>query len=207
MTRLLPLALWACGSSGPVSITSVSIEPMHPITTTTLTCAATAADMPAERVRHMVAYRWRVDDRELPVTQDKLSGIWLQKGQQIICEVLAGDGIAERRPVQSLPVTIGNVAPTIDSVHLIPHYPGDGNSAPDSVSVDVYGWFDLDGDPQSLSYAWTVNGTLVPDAVAAHFDLSELAADDVLEVRVTPSDGDDSGTPLTHALILTQPEP
>jgi cyclophilin family peptidyl-prolyl cis-trans isomerase len=100
----------------------------------------------------------------------------------------------------TFPVSIDNLAPSA-TVRLSPLAP-----LADATLTATATTRDLDGDAVTLSYVWTVNGSVVQEtedttALTDTFDLSDLATPpqpgDIVRVAVTPNDGEEDGTTRT----------
>src|SRR2546430_9581378 len=100
-------------------------------------------------------------------------------------------------------VRVVNSAPVIDSVVLTPSTPRTNDVLTATVTAH-----DVDGDPITLSYEWSRNGTVIVAATSPTLDLSVPGRgdrDDFITVRVTASDGRQSSSATASAAIADTP--
>ncbi|BCM88801.1 hypothetical protein IAD21_00643 [Abditibacteriota bacterium] len=107
-------------NSAPV-IASVTLTPIHPLTNDTLTAIVEASDVDGATPTY--SYVWKrkngaviAADYNYKKTLDLSQPGVGDDGDTITCTVTANDGSTDSTPVTSAPVTIGNLAPTVDSV-------------------------------------------------------------------------------------------
>ncbi|MBQ70877.1 MAG: hypothetical protein CMA65_05240 [Euryarchaeota archaeon] len=100
--------------------------------------------------------------------------------------------------------TTANTAPTITGLSITPQLPVTSDTL-----VASYTFNDADGDQESgTTYAWKLNGSLVPSLTASTVDFSQTAKHQSWTVEVTPSDGIDTGqiaTSSTTTIANTPP--
>ena len=104
------------------------------------------------------------------------------------------DGINNSQP-SYITVHVVNRAPVV-AVTLMPAIPR--RNDPISAVVNAS---DPDGDPITLSYAWTRNGTVVPSATGSAYALGNQAKNDTISVTVTASDGTTTTTGSAGVVI------
>ena len=101
-------------------------------------------------------------------------------------------------------ISLGNRAPVITSLTLIPSAPrtNDTLSAEASASDPDFPERPGAGQALTLTYEWLRNGVVVPGQAGSTFDLSQLGdRGDTITVRVTASDGDLSSSATTSVVI------
>ncbi|MDP2310174.1 MAG: hypothetical protein Q8P18_29420 [Pseudomonadota bacterium] len=96
-----------------------------------------------------------------------------------------------------------NRAPTAPQIVLSPPAPDAGE---DFAVVIVKPSIDLDGDPVTYSYGWTLDGVPV-DLTGVEVSGATTVQDQVWEVTVTPTDGTDAGPPSVASAVLGNAAP
>ena len=141
-------------------------------------------------------YSWFVNGIEIGRTTRTLESLYFVKGDQVHCVVTPYDGSEYGLAVESESMTIRNTPPTIIDASL--NFTGPRPDKHSSLSIDMTGFDDRDGDPPDLfnfAYEWMVNGN--PVGTDPTFDLAPYDRGDVVRCVVTPYDGTDFGAPVT----------
>ncbi|MFH1464993.1 MAG: hypothetical protein ABIO70_11470 [Pseudomonadota bacterium] len=100
----------------------------------------------------------------------------------------------------SASVSVENSAPSVASVSISPS----PAYAADTLTCAWSGFLDPDGDADASSAAWTVGGV----ATGSGTTLSgAFSGGDLVVCTVTPSDGADSGTPVSGSLVISNTPP
>lgn len=123
----------------------------------------------------------------------------LQKGELWQVVVTPSDGFVDGNPVSSEVAEVGNTPPEVSGVTLSPD-PGYESS---TLSCDVTGAADPDGDDVDLDYSWTVDGSRA-SAATPTLDGGSFSRGDSVSCTVTPTDGDDDGTALTSNTVTIE---
>jgi alpha-tubulin suppressor-like RCC1 family protein len=175
---------------GAPSIASVTISPDPATADDSLTCSYSGfVDPDGDGDASVI--EWIFDglvaasgaDLTLPIQRDE---VWT-------CRVTPGDGWLFGSPV-SESITISNRPPSCSAVQITPTPLQAGQSLSCS-----YLYEDADGDSDASIVEWLVEGV----SVAAGTTLSSgFERDQEVQCRVTPSDGDDSGTDCTATEIV-----
>ncbi len=97
-------------------------------------------------------------------------------------------------------VHVKNFAPTVSGLKLTPAAP----KRNDAISATAVAG-DPDGDPLAVTYAWTRNGTAVPQVTGAAYPPGNQAKGEVIAVSVTASDGELSTTASASSTIADSP--
>lgn len=140
-------------------------------------------------------YSWFVNTVEIGITSSSLGSDNFVKGDTVYCIVTPYDGSTYGLPDQSDTVTITNTPPAILDASL--NYTGSIPDKHSTLSIDMSGYEDLDGDLPDLgafAYQWFVND--VPAGTDPTLDLAGYDRGDVIYCVVTPSDGTDFGIPV-----------
>ncbi|BCM88800.1 hypothetical protein IAD21_00642 [Abditibacteriota bacterium] len=106
------------GNTAPV-VTTVAITPSAPLTSDTLTANVTATDADVTDGVDTLTYIyvWKKGANVIAgQSSSTLPASQTEDGDSITVTVTANDGTTDSAPVTSDPVTIGNLAPTVDSV-------------------------------------------------------------------------------------------
>jgi len=178
----------------PGSISSVSLSPSSFGEGDTVTCVPAGWSDPDGDPAGYV-YQWKVNGSTLSSSASTLTGSDFDKGDNVQCIVTPNDGDDLGTPVSSTVVTVGNSAPELASAAIAPTSPKEG----DTLTVTLGAATDADGDPISYTYRWFAGSSVVgtgPTLTGSSFDKG-----DVLKVEVTPTDGIDTGTPVTSATV------
>ena len=179
------------GNGAPV-VDSVAIAPAQPRTNDTLTATVVAHDPDGDPLTF--AYQWMRNGTDLAgatsVSLDLSVAGHGDRGDAIAVRVTASDGSLTSAPVTSTAVIIQDTAP-VASVSLSPTSP-----TTNTVLVATANASDADGDPLTLTYAWSVNGivkrTTVTAAPTDTFDLGQPGngnKGDLVTVDLVASDG------------------
>jgi autotransporter-associated beta strand protein len=216
----------ASGISGAVASSSVTIvnspptaavvlTPANPTAVSTLTATVTAADDDHDPLSF--SYVWKQNgtvvrsDSGTSSTTDTLdlSGLdGLKANDVITVEVVPSDGTASG-VMATDHVVVGIVAPTA-TVRLAP-----ANPTTNQVLTATATASDQSGHPVTLTYVWTVNGTVVQTtsntaALTDAFDLSAAGhgdKGDVVAVTVTPNNGILDGAPADDSITVANSPP
>jgi len=172
------------------SIGSVNLGPDPAYTSSTVVCSPqgwndTDGDLPG------YFYEWLVNAQPIQgETSATLDGTFFTKKQKIYCNVTPFDGEKSGNPVLSNPVTISNSPPKISSVDLTPQF---GNKY-GVYTCAAKGVVDDDNDPIQFQTEWLLNGEVVEGASDTTFESDAMVPGDVLRCRVSPYDGENTGT-------------
>ncbi len=148
----------------PPSLT-VRLSPLEPTPEATLTCEAEAADLDGDLAS--LDLQWRVDGAEVPASSVGADGsttldAGLSRGALVECVATAVDGLGL---TASATAAFGaeNRPPVTPSVSISPASPDPADPLRCATTAPAA---DPDGDPVSLSYAWTVDGAPYSGAIA-----------------------------------------
>jgi hypothetical protein len=182
----------------PPSITDVTISPSRPGVADTLTCTASGfSDDDGDS--DVSTWSWTIAGAQVG-TDTTLSGGFSQE-DEVTCTVTPGDGDTEGTALSDT-VIIENTAPEVTSVSLSPSSVATNDTLTATVSAD-----DADGDTITLTYVWRVDGSAVSETSASLDGSVFFDKGQQITVQVTPSDGDDDGTPLTSSPITVSNTP
>jgi hypothetical protein len=169
--------------------TGARIDPATATEASTLTCLPEGWE-DADGDPEAWTYTWSVNGAEIATTAT-LDGTLFGRGDTVRCTATPFDGEESGSAVTSAPLTIANTAPVLASATLSTTAPAEA----DTLSVTLGAATDADGDAVTYAYAWVVNGATVATGSTlsgAHFDKG-----DTVHVVVTPTDGTDTGAPVT----------
>ncbi len=142
------------------------------------------------------AYAWTVDGAASTAsTSGTLGSSATSKGELWEVTVTPSDSHSTGASA-SASATIGNSAPVMSSVAIAPTTAYTDSTLAASVSAT-----DLDGDTVSFDYSWTVDGSFVYSGGASLDGAIYFDKHDSVEVTVTPSDGDDSGSAMSSSAL------
>jgi alpha-tubulin suppressor-like RCC1 family protein len=180
------------------SITDLSISPINPVAGDTLSCSYTQSD--ADQDPDESTIKWKVNNTEIPnETSATLTGNF-SGGDSVKCVVTPNDGSGENFPNESVSVTIGNTAPSIDSVSISP----EPAYVTDTLECSYSGFSDVDGDADASTYKWQIKGAT--SGSSSSLTGGFVKGDEVI-CKVTPSDGTDTGTKVNASLVISNTAP
>ncbi len=172
----------------PIATVSVSLE--TPLSTESVSAAAETSDADDDAVE--VSFVWTVEgDSDRKIDGEELSSDETTKGEVWTVTVTPKDDEEDGEPATAS-VSIENVAPVVDSLELHP-----GDAFEDSTLEAVVETSDEDEDTVTLSYAWTVDGSVLPDATDRLLFHEQFDKHSVVSVTVTPNDGFVDGDSVT----------
>ncbi len=177
------------------SLDSATLSPDPAYEADTVVCTpGTATDEDGDSVSY--SYAWTLDGGSISATGNSLTGADFDKGDAVACTITPNDGTDDGDPVTTADLTISNTAPSVGSATISPS----PATVSDLLSVSMTGWSDDDGDTESYLYQWFVNSSPVTGETLGTFT-GGFVRGDVVEVVVTPWDGEDSGTPITSSAL------
>jgi len=183
-------------SNSVAAVSDVAISPASPATSSTLSCSYAWSDADGDPDQSTLA--WDINGVAAG-TGPTLSGDFVV-GDAVRCTVTPDDGEATATP-GSASVTIGNTAPTVDSLALSP-----STATTNTTLSVVVSTSDADGDSVSLSYVWRVHGTPVSTA-ATLSGLTAFDKGDTVQVTVTPDDGMAAGAAASTSTTVQNTAP
>ena len=138
-------------NTAPV-LDGVTLNPSEPGSADTLSCDADAAtDADGDTIT--LVYSWLINGVDAGISEATLTGSF-EVGDLVSCTITPSDGTDFGTTVASDTVEIVNAAPSIEAVTISPSVAVVG----DSLECTWSGFSDPDGDPDSSSLAWEING-------------------------------------------------
>jgi hypothetical protein len=197
-TGLAGEATITVGNSAP-AITGATLGPDPASESDTLTCTPVGeSDADGDVVSFV--YAWLVSGVDPGTSDSTLTGSHFDRGDTVSCTITPSDGTDAGASVASNTVTIGNSAPSVTSATIGP----DPAFAGDTLVCSYSGYYDGDGDPDASTIAWTVGGTAVGSGASLSY---AIVGGDAVLCTVTPSDGTDTGTDVSAALLVSNSAP
>ena len=183
------------GNSAP-SVASVNVSPSSAVAGDTLMCSyAGYSDSDGDPDSSL--FSWDIDGVTAGIGPI-LSGGFV-RGETVTCTVTPFDGMSSGAPMTDS-LVIGNTPPSIASVAISPDRPGPG----DTLTCSHAGFYDVDGDGDSSTFAWTVGGVTIGTGRTVS---SGYSRDDVVTCTVTPGDGIDTGSPRSASVSIGNSAP
>ena len=184
---------------------SVDLSPDTPTKHDTLSCTASGISDPDDDSTTLT-FTWTVEGSPIPAsstsgTLSTLAGVFLA-GQIVACQAGVIDGKGGT-VTDTASVEIGNTAPEVTSVTLIPTelYTNDTVSAVATTT-------DTDGDELTLTYAFSVNGDVVQDGSSSSLSgVSYFDKGDTVSVVATADDGTDVDTRTSDSVTVLNTPP
>ena len=177
---------------------SVSITPQPAKTSDDLVAQATGSVDP-EGSGVTYNYAWFVDQAATSFTTATIPFANTSKGQEWLVQVTPNDGMGLGMYGEAS-ITISNQAPELTSVSITPTAP----STQDTLNCS-YVANDADGDPVSVTYTWYEGSNLL--ASTSSTLEGPFLSGDVLTCRVTPSDGEDTGSFVESSVVISNTAP
>lgn len=175
------------------TLTSLTIGPADPRTGTVIEpTLGDLVDPDGDDVR--VRYQWTVDGADRG-TGSTLPGNRFVGGQAIVLTVTLNDGTDDGLPVVSNTLNAANTPPVISEVVLTPASPDTSEDVVATVTAA-----DADGDAYTLSFEWTVDGSVVAETSDTLSGEDDFDKHDSIVVTVIATDTED-GTPFTSETI------
>ena len=186
-------------SGSPPSITSVAINPGQGDATTPFDCVPSGwSDPDGDPESYLFA--WFVNGNQV-ASSANLAGMF-GRGDTVVCAATPMDASTQGAQLFSPMLVVGNAAPSLVSASISPTAGGE-----DTVfTCSPAGAQDVDGDPVSFTWAWTVNG--VPTGASQTIDGNDFDKGDTIVCSATPSDGTDSGpTVVSGSVVVSNTAP
>ncbi len=179
----------------PPALDAVVIEPDPAFTDTTLVARTVGLDdLDGDDIT--LNFDWYVDGTLAQSgAEDTLGPDLFVKHQAVHVEVTPTDGTDDGDPVTSDTITIRNTPPILGSATITPT-PIRTRTDATCVPAD---YADVDGDPATYAYEWTVNGRV--GGRSATLGWASQKRGDVLVCTITPNDGEEDGAPVASAPV------
>lgn len=176
------------------TLTSLQIQPTTPNAGAPLWVSYNAQDANGDALETTI--EWQRNGAVVGNTQSL--NITTARNDRISVTVTVSDGRG-LTATATTSVTVGNPGPTL-TLTLAPPTP---NGAVDLVAMPNV--FEPDGDPVTLTYEWSSNGTVIANQTAAVLPASETIRGQTISVRVTASDGTSTVEATASVIIVDAP--
>ena len=187
------------GNTPPV-LADVTLSPDPAYEADTLSCDPGMVSDADGAVLFDYAYAWQVNGVDVVETSYALDGDAFDRDDEVVCFITPNDGVDDGDAVESNAVVISNTPPDITDVEITPSTP----TFTDTLMCSYSGYADDDGDADSSTYSWTVDGT----ELATTSTLSSgFVTGDTVVCTVTPYDGDDAGTAISASVTIENTAP
>jgi hypothetical protein len=177
------------------AVSSVDITPANPFASDDLSCTYSFTDPDSDPDQSGI--NWFIGGAVVG-TGPVLSAAVAVNGDTVICEVTAFDGSATGN-TDSASVVIGNSIPVASSVFISPN-----PAFKEDPLTCNYSFTDPDNGPDSSSFEWKVNGSLVGSTNTLS---GAFSGGDIVTCIVTPNDGTNSGTPVAATILISNTAP
>ena len=177
------------------TVTAVAIDPSAAVAGDTLTCTWTFEDADGDSDQSTV--NWTLNGETAGV--GSTLSTTLARDDMVTCTVTPNDGTDTGSP-SSASLTVSNSAPTVSTVTISPTNP----SIDDALGCTWSGFSDPDGDSDSSSLAWTINGDSAGTSEAL---ASGYVGGDTVTCTVTPSDGLTTGDVVSDDVTIDNTPP
>jgi len=180
------------GNSLPV-ISSVTISPTSSIGTgDRVSCFASVSDVDGDDVT--ITYRWLNGETVVANSSElDIDLVMFSPGDTMTCTAAVDDGSGGMASASDSKVLV-NTVPAINSVSLSPNSPVSGDELTCS-----WLFYDVDGDSDSSSIIWKVNGVAISSTALTYTAVS--SGDEVI-CEITPNDGELSGVAASSVMVV-----
>ena len=175
-------------------VSEVQINPDPALATDMLICTWTFSD---ETGGDDSLATWAIDGTDVATGPTLASGH--VHGDLVTCTVVPSDGVLTGEGLSD-ELVVSNSAPSIDGVAIVPAAPT--ASAP--LECTYSGFFDADGESDVSEMVWTLGGVEVGTGPIL---ASGYVRGDAVTCTVTPSDGTDTGAPLSASVVIENSPP
>lgn len=198
-------ALLTIGNSPP-ALTGCSITPSSPLGDDELTAVPSGwSDYDGDPEDH--TYNWLVKEGTNWIDAGVITATYpasaTERDQILKVECIPFDGYEEGASVTSSSVQIGNSVPSIGSCSITPGSPDTDNK----LTANPSGLDDSDNDPVSVTYEWSVNGSIQNGVTGNTLNKSKTLKGDVVDVYCTPNDGIVDGTGASSSVTIGNSAP
>jgi hypothetical protein len=178
------------------SIPSALISPPDAVYGTTLLCSwATFLD--ADDDPDLSTVTWTIDG--FPAGTGTVLAEGFTGGQTVACTITPYDGEETGTPIETS-IVIGNTPPSIGHVNVSPN----PAYAASTLLCNWTGFADVDSDADVSTASWTINGVSAGSGTSLS---GGFVDDDVVECTVVPSDGTETGTPVSGSREVSNTAP
>jgi hypothetical protein len=167
---------------------TLGISPEEPLSDEDIVVTATEEDPDGDAVQ--LDWTWTRNGVETAYTGATIPAVETQRWETWQVTVLPYDGAEYGEPAIAS-VVIGNAPPVVESVSLEP-----AEAYEDTLLEASAVASDFEGDLWGMSYAWYVDGDLVPDVSSATLDGTWFDKHQQVQVQVTVSDPYESAEPV-----------
>jgi hypothetical protein len=184
-------------SNAPPTIVSCDVTPASPGVADDLTASASGIT-DAEGDTVTISYYWLIDYADgngfinIGVLTSTLSYLLTEQGYTIKAVCAPDDGIDTGDEVESAVISLGNSPPSITSCDIGPAAP----TSVDDLTASYSGYYDPNGDPETVFYTWYLNGVEDTSVTDATYPSANTARTDKVMVSCEPYDGEDYGAPV-----------
>ncbi len=174
-------------------VDGVELSPAEPLTTEDVVATVTVSDEDLDEIDLDIT--WYRDGEATSYVDETLPAEATARGEVWTVEVVPSDDDESGETV-SVDVSIENTAPVVTAVTLSPSEPRVADTITALVDAD-----DEDGDEVTLSYAWTVDGSVVQEGETETLTGEHFGKHQQISVTVTPYDGFIDGDDFTSDSI------
>jgi hypothetical protein len=186
--------------NSPPEADAATLSPDPAGTDDVITCAVgSTSDADGDEVS--LSYAWTVNGSAVSITGDELGSAWFERGDLVACAATPSDDADDGEPVASDTLEIGNTAPSVTTVTITPIAPKAG----ETLTCSYAGFADSDGDDDSSTFSWAVDGVDV--GVSSSTLSGGFTGGAAVTCTVTPSDGTDDGDPVSASVTAINSAP
>jgi formylglycine-generating enzyme required for sulfatase activity len=191
----LPVTAEVTIANSVPEVLGVTLAPAAPFVTDDVVASVDGYDADADGITY--TYTFFVDGTEVQSgDSDTMGAGGATKHERIFVEVVPNDGIDDGAAYVSADVEVANALPVAASATIdpVPAY------ASSTLTCAPLGFADADGDGESWSYTWAVNG--VDAGTAATLETGSFQKNDAVTCTATPFDGEASGAAVTSGVRI-----
>ena len=179
-------------------IAGITLSPQDPTEVSLVSATATPVDNDGDALT--LDWEWTVNGSVVAgVTSDTMDGNSFNKHDVVVATVTPSDDEAVGVGLTSSGLTILNTEPSLTGASLAPTDLFEAST----VTCVAEGWADVDSDPETIHYAWAVNGTPLVHT-GSTLDGGSFSKYDNIVCTTTPDDGDTTGAAVSSASVTVQ---
>jgi hypothetical protein len=178
-------------NSPPEATTVVEITPEKPTTQDALLAVVTVAASDPDGDPVGYTFSWFVDDASAGIASATVPATETAAGEVWQVSAVPDDGYHHGTAAMAA-VIIQNTLPTIAKAMVLPSAGGTDTT----FACTAEGWSDADGEAQSYTVQWLVNGEPVADQTSDTITGEHYEKGDILQCVLTPTDASGQGNPI-----------
>ncbi|MFK7927311.1 MAG: hypothetical protein AB8H79_03935 [Myxococcota bacterium] len=193
------IAQFTVANVAPV-MTDILLVPARPQEADEITAVGQATDFDNDEI--VFLYEWTVNGTTVErASSNTLTGEHFSKGDEVRAVLSPTDSTSLGESLTSDPVVVQNTPPTLERVLIEPAIAREATE----LSCPPIGGADVDADPLTYAFEWSVDGTVVANSEAVDGD--DFPRDQEVVCTVTVSDDEEPAAPVSSEPVVIQNTP